>query len=220
MKRVGVTASKEKYAQTYVDALRRFGVEPMVITPESPDGILELFDGLVLTGGSDINPKLYGEEPAPETEKPNDERDAFEMKVLKEALARNMPVLAICRGIQMLNVLKKGTLIQHLPTVTTHRQNTLLGDDKSAYAHAVDIMPRTKLAKIIGTDTVVNSRHHQAIGKLGKGLKVTAVAGDGTVEAVQVRGKKFAIGVQWHPENQVGKSDAADKLFQAFVDQL
>ncbi len=220
MKKVGVTASKERYAQTYVEALKHFGVEPVVLTPETDPKLLDEMDGLVLTGGSDINPARYGQERHPETQEPNDARDEFELKTLQKALARNMPVLAICRGIQMLNVLKKGTLMQHLGTVDRHRTQTGKDDDKSVPAHEVWTKSRSKLRRIIGDDAMVNSRHHQAIDRLGKGLRLTAVATDGTAEAVEVLRKKFAIGVQWHPENQVGKDEAADKLFQAFVDQL
>ena len=220
MKRVGVTASKEQYAKTYCDALRLFGIEPVVLTPESAPNALDTVHGLVLTGGSDINPEIYGAERAEETQDPNDERDAFEMDILKKAIDRDMPVLAICRGIQMLNVVNDGTLIQHLPTADDHNPKIRSDDEKAESVHMVSLDVGSKLGKILGPRAFVNSRHHQAVFSVGKDLHISALSEDGVVEAVEMPDKKFVVGVQWHPENQVGTNKAADKLFQAFADQL
>jgi putative glutamine amidotransferase len=207
------------YSLPYEEALRDAGVEPLLIAPG--DEIPADASGLLLMGGSDVNPALYGEASHSKTENPDDARDRLECALIQDALDRDLPVLAICRGMQILNVQHGGTLVQHLETTEHHRRRT---PDKGLPAHRVEIAPGTKLAAIAGGPLVwdVNSRHHQAIGRLGEGLHVSARdPEDGTIEAVERTDKRFVVGVQWHPENQIAREDRqARKLFEAFASAL
>jgi putative glutamine amidotransferase len=166
--------------------------------------------GLLLMGGSDVNPDLYGEERDPETEEPDDDRDAIELWLLADALSRNLPILAICRGMQLLNVAHGGTLIQHLQPVEKHQVRSA---DKSLPVHPIKIVPGTILSRIAGARLDTNSRHHQAVGKVGGGLLVSARSDDGVIEAIERPDKPFVVGVQWHPEDQPDHLP----LFQAFA---
>lgn len=172
--------------------------------------------GLLLTGGTDVDPALYGEVAGPETDVPDRERDEVECRLIDEALARDLPLLAICRGLQILNVHLGGTLIQHLPNSESHVRRT---PDRGAPAHQVAIEPGTLLAAIARRDTWnVNSRHHQAINQLGKNLTVSARdSNDGTIEAVEMSDRRYVVAVQWHPENQSPKDPEQQKLFQSFA---
>jgi putative glutamine amidotransferase len=215
-KKVAVTHEDEKKAGPYAAALRLAGLEPVLVSAEETRSLVG-FDGLLLTGGRDVDPKLYGQEPAWETDKPNPSRDRMEMGLLGEALDRDLPVLAICRGLQLFNVYKGGTLMQHMkgdPHRTVPRPK-----NPATPMHEVTVEPDTKLAGILGLGPhAVNSRHHQAIDKLAPGLRISATSvEDGVVEGVELPEKEFAVAVQWHPEDQV-KSDATQlKLFQAFA---
>ena len=165
--------------------------------------------GLLLTGGSDVNPALYAEPAAPETQPPDDARDAAESALIDEALARDVPLLAICRGMQMLNVHLGGSLIQHLPTAVRHVRRT---PDKDLPAHQVVIESGTLLASIAARPTwEVNSRHHQAVKHLRSGLRVCARdSDDGVIEAIELSGRRYVLAVQWHPENQEHDQNRAD----------
>ncbi len=156
-----------------------------------------------------------GEARQPETEAPDSERDAIEFSLLEYALAQDLPVLAICRGLQVLNVFQGGSLIQHLNPPDRHQRTD---GDRSVAMHAVTIDPDSLLFTIAGTRTwQVNSRHHQAGKGVGKGLRVLAVdAEDGTVEALERPDKRFVVGVQWHPEDQAPKDREQAKIFQGF----
>jgi putative glutamine amidotransferase len=195
-----------------VDALRQVGVD--MVFGVSLDGV----SGLMLMGGTDVNPARYGEQPHPETEAPDDERDGREVALIGEALERDLPILAICRGMQILNVQHGGTLIQHLENVERHRQQTR---NKNLSAHSIEIVPGTELARIGGSELKweVNSRHHQAIARVGDGLVVSARdSGDRVIEAIERPDRRFVMGVQWHPENQMAATDGiARRLFQAFA---
>lgn len=215
-KRVAVTFNEPDRVVAYESALAAVGLEP-VRNPESLEGLA----GLLLTGGSDVNPALYGEAPQLETQPSDDQRDALEIRLLKQALEINLPVLAICRGLQLFNVVHGGTLIQHLEN-RLHEKRTDL--PASADNHTATVQPETKLAAIMGSGKIaVNSRHHQAIGKVGEGLRVSAMSEDGVIEAVERPDKAFAVAVQWHPEDRC-MVDARDrKLFESFaaaVEQL
>jgi putative glutamine amidotransferase len=172
-----------------------------VLIPPSADGIdetLEAVDGLLFSGGSDLDPDLYDQEPHPATSGVVAERDRAELALLEAALARDMPVLAVCRGSQVLNIARGGDLVQHLPDV--------VGDEKHKHTpgtfadHDVTLEPGTRLAGLLGDRAPVKSHHHQGIGRLGEGLQVAAYAEDGTVEAVEDPSHRFAFGVLWHPE--------------------
>ena len=209
--RVAVPYRRPNKLGTYVEAARAAGLEPVAIHAEEsapPNG----YRGLLLTGGSDVNPALYGEPPHPETETPDPERDSLELQLLREALRTGLPVFAICRGLQLLNVALGGTLIQH---IEAHH------DQKLPDVHPVKVEPGTLLAEIIGEDPVsVNSRHHQAIERLAVPLRVSARADDGIIEAVELPGDTFVVAVQWHPEERHERYSADRALFHAFAEAV
>lgn len=208
------TKASEKTMAPYERALREAGLEPVRNPPS-----LESLDGLVLTGGSNVNPVHYGQTRLRESDTPDDQRDALELRLVREALEADLPVLGICRGIQLLNVALDGTLNQHVDSIDVHRQrpdNAEAGKHPSA--HRVWVAPDTRLAKIVGAGGLdVNSRHHQAIESLGDGLVVSAISEDGVIEAVEKPGAVFVVAVQWHPEDRIFASDADRKLFEAFA---
>jgi putative glutamine amidotransferase len=208
--RVAVTYGNAEKLIPYETALQMVGLEP-VRNPASLEGL----DGLLLTGGTDLDPQLYGEAPHPETQTPDVPRDQLEKRLLQEALQKNKPVLAICRGIQLFNVVHGGTLLQHIVSEAHTRKDV---ED----AHAVSVAPETKLAAIIGHgEHTVNSRHHQAVGKLGKGLRVAAISSsDNIIEAVERPDLDFAVAVQWHPEDRCARVTAEKKLFEAFAEAV
>lgn len=184
----------------YVYAVERAGGRALLVPP-SEDGVeetLQALDGLLFSGGSDLDPGLYEQEPHEETFGIHEARDRAELVLLEAALERDMPVLAICRGSQVLNVARGGDLVQHLPEV--------VGDEKhkhtpGAFAdHDVTLKDGTRLGSLLGDRAPVKSHHHQGIGRIGEGLRVAAHAEDGTVEAVEDPGRRFAVGVLWHPE--------------------
>lgn len=178
-----------------------------------------LLNGLLLTGGGDINPKHYGQTPEIETHQPDDARDEMELGLLQQALSLDLPVLAICRGMQLLNVRLGGTLVQHLPSSDLHVKR--LPDETPGHhrdAHQIDVAEGTRLAHIIGAGKhAVNSRHHQAIDSPGAGAVVSAKSEDGVAEAMEMPSKRFVVAVQWHPEDRIRCSEADLKLFETFA---
>jgi putative glutamine amidotransferase len=202
--KAGVTFGNAAKAEPYERALYGAGIE-IVKNPTSLEGL----DGLVLTGGSDVNPTRYGRERVSESDSPDDARDELEMKLLGEALTADLPVLAICRGMQLFNVFHGGTLIQHLQSSDRHKQKSV---------HEISVTSNTHLAEVIGAGKhEVNSRHHQAVDGLGPGLVVSAVAEDGVVEGIEKPDAAFAVAVQWHPEDRIAVSAADRRLFEAFA---
>jgi putative glutamine amidotransferase len=202
----------------YEEALRAAGIDSVLISPG--DKIPPDYSGLLLMGGSDVNPVRYGAVRQSKTETSDDARDQLECDLIQDALDRDLPVLAICRGLQILNVQHGGTLIQHLNSTEHHQRRT---PDRGLPAHQVQIAPGTKLAEIEKPSLVldVNSRHHQAIERVGEGLIVSARdPEDGIIEAVERPDKRFVIGVQWHPENQFASDERQAKLFQNFAAAL
>ncbi len=196
----------------YVDAVERAGGRPVLIPPseEGVDETLDALDGIVFSGGADVDPKLYGAEAHPATDSPQARRDAGEMALLRSALERDVPTLAICRGFQLLNVARGGDLVQHLPEKVG---NDVHKDVPGEFAvHPVEVEHGSRLAAIVGERSEVTSHHHQAPGRVGEGLVETAWADDGTLEAVEDPSLRFAVGVQWHPE---AAQDQA--LFDALV---
>jgi putative glutamine amidotransferase len=199
---------------SYVQAIERAGGRALVVPP-TEDGVeetLDALDGLLLSGGSDLDPSLYGADAHPETRNIRPGRDLAEMALLRAALARDLPVLAVCRGSQVLNVARGGNLVQHLPETLgneAHRETPGVFSD-----HGVQVDPSSRLGGIVGTSVDVKSHHHQGYGDLGEGLRVVARAEDGTIEAVEDPERRFAVGVLWHPE---AGEDAA--LFEALVSE-
>jgi gamma-glutamyl-gamma-aminobutyrate hydrolase PuuD len=196
----------------YVRAIEAAGGRALLVPP-STDGVeetLDRLDGLIFSGGPDLDPELYGQDAHPETDGIVPQRDQAEIALVKAALARDMPVLAVCRGSQVLNVALGGDLVQHLPEV--------VGDEKHKHTpgefadHDVDLLPGSRVQEILGEHTPVKSHHHQGYGKLGQGLREAARAEDGTIEALEDPSRRFAVGVLWHPE--AGEDFA---LFEALV---
>ncbi len=216
--KVAVTFGK-KMPEPYLAAVRKAGLEPVAISPDDGVKSLDGIGGLLLSGGTDVDPRQYGQTRGAETDKPDPRRDAMERQLLKQALRADIPVLAICRGMQLFNVTMGGTLVQHLDPAAGHR--VLSREDPSKPAHAVEVQPGTRLGGIVGEGPLqVNSRHHQALDKLGNGLAVSARSADGVVEAFEKPDQKFAVAVQWHPEDCVESGGAQMKLFEAFADAV
>jgi putative glutamine amidotransferase len=199
---------------SYVRAVDHAGGRPLVVPP-SEDGLdetLGVLDGLILSGGGDLDPALYGADAHPETDAPRPERDHAELRLLEAALERDMPVLAVCRGSQLLNVALGGDLVQHLPEQVGHEQHKHQPGQFSD--HEVRLDPASRVGTLLGEHAPVKSHHHQGYGRLGNGLREAGWADDGTVEALEAPEKRFAVGVLWHPEE--GEDFA---LFRALVDE-
>jgi len=198
----------------YVNAVERAGGRPLLVPP-SDDGVeetLDALDGLIFSGGSDLDPELYGQEPHPETVGIVGARDRAELALLTAALARELPVLAICRGAQVLNVARGGDLVQHLPEVVGNERHK---DTAGEFAeHDVTLEDGTRLGSLLGKREPVKSHHHQGFGRLGDGLRVAARAEDGVVEAIEDPARRFALGVLWHPE-----AGEDLRLFEALVEE-
>jgi gamma-glutamyl-gamma-aminobutyrate hydrolase PuuD len=196
---------------SYVRAVTRAGGVPLLVPPGAAyDETLDSVDGLVFSGGSDLDPELYGEQAHPETNGWVRERDDFELGLMQAALARDVPLLAICRGSQVLNVALGGDLEQHVPDRV---QSDLHKETPGVFAeHDVAVLRGTTLATILGDRADVKSHHHQGYGELGSGLREAARAADGTVEALEDPTRRFTVGVLWHPEEG---EDLA--LFEALV---
>jgi putative glutamine amidotransferase len=197
----------------YVRAVATAGGRPVQLPPdaEAVEDTLERIDGLVATGGIDVDPALYGGEEHPTMSGVRPEQDQAELALLEGALARNMPVLAICRGSQLLNVLRGGDLLPDLAEGDGSAE--LHGDGTGGTAdHEVDVREGSRLARLVGARAAVTSEHHQALGRIGGGLHEVAWAADGTVEAVEDPHKRFAVGVLWHPERT-----ESTELFRALV---
>jgi putative glutamine amidotransferase len=216
-RRIAVTYENLRKAKPYVEAVRLAGLEPVLVSADD-EWSLKGFDGLLLTGGRDIEPERYGQEPAEETQQPNPARDRMEIGLLGEALDRDLPVLAICRGHQLFNVYHGGTLIQHLRG-DPHRTK-LPPRDAATPVHDIEVAPDTKLAAILGAGKhPVNSRHHQAVDRMGSHIIASATSvPDGIIEGLERPDKAFAVAVQWHPEDQVRVDQTQLKLFRAFAE--
>jgi putative glutamine amidotransferase len=214
---VAITPCKKP--RDYDAAVRRAGATPRALSLDDDAGTgLDGADGLLLTGGDDVDPALYGEPPHPTYDVSEPGRDAFEIELVRRALAADLPVLAICRGLQVLNVALGGTLIQDIPS----EPGPLLQHDAegppNTLAHTVTVTPGSCLAALVGPDETraVNSRHHQSIRALGQGVVVTAVSPDGVIEGAEVPTARFCVGVQWHPENFHATGEFSG-LFEGFV---
>lgn len=198
----------------YVRAVEAAGGRPLLVPP-SEDGVeetIDALDGLLVSGGPDVDPGLYGQEPHTATAGVREERDRGELALLTAALERDLPVLAVCRGSQLLNVARGGDLVQHLPDVLgeeTHKHTP------GAFAdHGVKVREGSRLGALMGERAPVKSHHHQGFGRIGDGLLESAWADDGTVEGLEDSERRFVLGVLWHPEEG---EDVA--LFRALVEE-
>ena len=209
----------------YLSSLRDAGAEPVELDParDAVPAALAACDGLLLTGGADIDPSIYGDAERHPTVELAPGRDAYELALARAAMARQLPVLAICRGVQVLNVAAGGTLVQDLPSQQPSGLQHSLVESKNAIAHDVAVAPGTQLASVLGERLspegriAVNSRHHQAVRDVAPGFVTSAVAPDGVIEAIERPDGPFCIGVQWHPENFWRTGEFAP-LFRRFVE--
>ncbi|QKW36049.1 gamma-glutamyl-gamma-aminobutyrate hydrolase family protein [Actinomadura sp. NAK00032] len=198
----------------YARSVERAGGVPVLLPPAATlrgvDLLMGRLDGIVLAGGGDVDPELYGAARHHETGPPQPQRDRFELALVRAAVSADLPFLAICRGMQVLNVARGGALIQHLPEAVGHSghaaQAGLVG------SHPVRISPASRIGEILGDAAEVPTYHHQAVGRLGKGLSAVAWAEDQVVEAIELQGHRFGLAVQWHPEEGEDK-----RLFEALV---
>ena len=211
----------------YVDAIEAAGLMPVVSAPLADPALagdlLDRVDGLVLTGGEDVDPRHYGALAHPATEPPHGRRDEWELALVQEARRRRIPVLAICRGMQVLNVALGGTLIQDIPTDRPSDIRHAQADARGERVHAVAIEPRSALCAAIGGTAIrINSSHHQALDRIAPGLRAVASAEDGIVEGVESEGDGWwVLAVQWHPEELVRAVEPWDRnLFAAFAGEV
>ena len=209
---------------SYTAAARAAGLRPYVLpllSPADADALLAGMDGLVLTGGEDVDPRHYGASPHPALGEVHAQRDAFELALARAAQARRLPTFAICRGVQILNVALGGTLVQDLPS---ERAGALAHDgawDRGARVHPVELTAGSRLARAVGAQRLtVNSLHHQAIADTAPALVATGHAPDGVVEGVEARDDAWwMLGVQWHPEELTATAEGWDRaLFAAFAE--
>ena len=212
----------------YEAAVRRAGGEPWILdrAAQQPADIIRRAAGLLLTGGGDVNPSIYGEAAHPAFDAAEAGRDEYEIELVRRAIEADLPVFAICRGIQVLNVARGGTLVQDIPTELPGALGHRLAvppHEPVALAHGIMVKQDSLLARstgghLAGTGSfAVNSRHHQAVKVLGEGLVATAAAPDGVVEAIEDPTRRFCLGVQWHPEN-FHRTGEFRSLFEGFVE--
>jgi putative glutamine amidotransferase len=204
----------------YIRMIQKAGAMAILIPPdpvllEDPDQILDRIDALILAGGADVDPANYGSERAPETKGTTPVRDELEIALLQRAIERDMPVLGICRGMQVLNIVRGGDLIQHLPAVLNSDQHVRTPGIWDSSRHEVTLTPGSLAEQAVGAErTTVHSQHHQAIGRLGDGLTVTGrCPDDDVIEAVEMPDQDYVLGVQWHPE-----ADATSTVIAALVE--
>jgi putative glutamine amidotransferase len=200
----------------YVKAVRKAGALPVllpVVDPDDAAAVLDMVDALIITGGGDVDPSNYGAAAEPELGPTDPVRDAADIAITRAAVQANVPTLATCRGIQVLNVAMGGTLMQH---IDDHMRVDMYNED----VHAVDIDPASRLATILGTEALgVNSMHHQVIDRLGPGVRSVAHNHDGHIEAIEIDAAPAVLGVQWHPEMLRHRSDHL-ALFEDLVQQV
>ncbi|MET0843967.1 MAG: gamma-glutamyl-gamma-aminobutyrate hydrolase family protein [Mycetocola sp.] len=191
--------------EAYVEAITRAGGIAVLLPPQpalewDAEAVVRRLDGLVLAGGADVDPALYGQEPHSTTGSPRHDRDAWELALLRAAIGADLPTLCICRGMQLLNVLRGGTLHQHVPEVTgTTLHQPVLGEFGSV---DIDLDSDSAVGALLGDQVEVACHHHQAIDVVGSDLRVVGRAADGTVEAVEATDREFLLAVQWHPEQR------------------
>jgi putative glutamine amidotransferase len=200
---VEVNLSQRTYSREVAEA----GAQPLLLPPSpemtaAPDEVLDLLDALIVAGGSDIDPATYGAEPDEHTRNVRPERDEFELALTRRAIERGLPLLGVCRGMQILNVARGGTIDQHLETAGTHLHTPGEFSD-----HEVLLEPGSLAARAVGAERIsVHSHHHQGVDRTGDGLVVSGRAGDGVIEALELPGDAFVLGVLWHTEEERGST--------------
>jgi putative glutamine amidotransferase len=218
-----IAVSQNRRVTDYLESVRRAGGEPVEVadTQEAPAAIVARVHGVMLTGGGDVDPALYGETPHATYEPAEPGRDAFEIGLAKAAIAADVPLLAICRGMQVLNVAMGGTLVQDVPSEIAGALNHSIREPRFHIAHEVWVSRDSRLWSIMadkldGESLQVNSRHHQAVKRVAPGFEVNATAPDGVIEGMERPASRFCLAVQWHPENfwRTGEFRA---LFEEFV---
>jgi putative glutamine amidotransferase len=208
----------------YEEAVRRAGGEPRLLDParEAPADVVQSVGGLLLAGGGDVLPSIYGAAAHPKFSAAEAGRDEYELELVRRALVADVPIFAICRGIQVLNVARGGTLVQDIPDEVAGALDHYVQEPRFAIAHDIWMAPDSLLERLMrarleeGDDCPVNSRHHQAVKDLGEGLVSTATAPDGVIEAIEDPSRRFCLGVQWHPENFY-RTGEFRPLFEGFV---
>jgi putative glutamine amidotransferase len=218
---IGVTRCSR--LDDYLASVERSGARARVLeVSESPRAVIDTIDGVLLTGGGDVDPVFYGQERHPSVYDAEPGRDEFEIDLARRALEADLPVLAICRGSQVLNVAAGGTLVQDIPSAVKTELTHSLDVPKDSVAHDIHIISDTRLHAALGgaVDAScacrVNSRHHQSVGSLGRSLVASATAPDGVIEGIEAPEARFCVGVQWHPEN-FWRTGEFRPLFDAFV---
>ena len=218
---IGVTRCSK--LDDYVASVERSGARARVLeVSESPRAVLEMIDGVLLTGGGDVDPAFYGEDRHESTQDAEPGRDEFELDLARRAMEGDVPVLAICRGAQVLNVAAGGTLVQDIPTAVTTDLSHRITEPKNSVAHEIQVARDSRLHSALGNAVSascscrVNSRHHQSVGQLGRNLTASATAADGVIEGIEAPAATFCVGVQWHPEN-FWRTGEFKPLFDAFI---
>ncbi len=208
----------------YLESIRRAGGEPVELDYERdrPTGVLERAQGLLLTGGGDVDPSLYGEAPHPTFQASEPGRDAYEIALIRAAAEAALPIFAICRGMQVLTVALGGTLLQDIPSMVSGAAHHSVHEPRYALAHEVWVTPGSQLDtlmgdKLDGGTCQVNSRHHQAVKQVAPLWEVTGTAPDGVIEAMEQGGDVFRLAVQWHPEN-FWRTGEFRPLFEGFIE--
>jgi len=220
-----IAIAQNRRTTDYVESIRRAGGEPVEVVAgtETPEQILARVDGLMLTGGGDVDPQLYGEEPNATFQPAENGRDAFEIALSRAAVASGIPFLAICRGMQVLNVAMGGTLVQDIPSQITGALDHSVPEPRFAIAHEVWVSKGSKLSTLLadhmedGETCHVNSRHHQSVKEAATGFEVTATSPDGVIEAMERTDGTFCVAVQWHPE-WLTDQESTRNLFRKFVE--
>jgi putative glutamine amidotransferase len=219
-----IAIAQNRRMSDYVESVRRAGGEPIEVVPgvELPEHILARVDGLMLTGGGDVDPELYGEQANATFQPAEAGRDAFEIALSRAAVKSGIPFLAICRGMQVLNVAMGGTLIQDIPSQVTGALEHAVPEPRFAIAHEVWVAKGSKLSTLLadhmedGETIHVNSRHHQSVKAAAPGFEVTGTSPDGVIESMEITDAPFCVAVQWHPEN-FWRTGEFRELFQGLV---
>lgn len=208
----------------YLESIRRAGGEPLELDyqRDSPGEVTGRVDGLLLTGGGDVDPGLYGEAPHETFHASEEGRDAYEVALIRAAAEAGLPIFAICRGMQVLNVAFGGTLVQDIPSMVNGAVHHNVPEPRYAIAHEVWVAGGSRLSEVMsekleGETCQVNSRHHQAVRSVAPGWDVSGTAPDGVIEAIEQPGELFRLAVQWHPEN-FWRTGEFRPLFESFID--